>query len=176
MTSRAKALIASDRIEQSILILRGHKVLLDSTLAALYGVQTKVLVQAVKRNQSRFPEDFIFRLDNHEVMDLRSQIVTSNRGGRRYLPFAFTEQGVAMLSSVLRSRQAIAINIEIMRAFVRLRAMIATNKELAGKLDELERKVAAHDESISGLIFAIRELASPPPAKPKRRIGFVIDD
>ena len=101
--------------------------------------------------------------------------MTSNRGGRRYRPYAFTEQGVAMLSSVLRSKQAIAVNIEIMRAFVRLRGMIATNKELAHKLDELERKVAAHDQSISGLIVAIRELAAPSPAKPKRRIGFVID-
>ncbi len=137
MTSRAKALIAADRIEQSILILRGHKVLLDSTLAALYGVQTKVLVQAVKRNQSRFPADFIFRLDNHEVMDLRSQIVTSNRGGRRYLPFAFTEQGVAMLSSVLRSRQAIAINIEIMRAFVRLCAATLRAYRPRGMRDDL---------------------------------------
>ena len=118
----------------------------------------------------------MFQLNAEEAANLRFQSGTSNRGGRRYLPFAFTEQGVAMLSSVLRSHQAVAINIEIMRAFVRLRAMIATNKELAAKLDELERKVAAHDESISGLIFAIRELASPPPVKPKRRIGFVIDD
>ena len=101
--------------------------------------------------------------------------MTSSWGGRRYLPFAFTEQGVAMLSSVLNSPQAIRVNIEIMRAFVQLREMIATNKELSGKLDELERKVATHDQAIAGLISAIRELATPIPPKPKRRIGFVID-
>lgn len=168
MTSRAKAPIAADGIEQSILILRGHKVLLDSTLAALYGVQTKVLVQAVKRNQSRFPADFMFKLDNQEVANLRSQIVTSNRGGRRYLPFAFTEQGVAMLSSVLRSRQAIAINIEIMRAFVRLRQMLQSNAELAKKLDELETK---YDAQFKIVFQAIRELMTPSTAS-RKRIGF----
>ncbi len=175
MAARGKALISALQIEQSILLLRGHKVLLDSTLAVLYGVQTKVLVQAVQRNRARFPEDFMFQLTNQEVANLKSQIVTSSWGGRRKLPHAFTEQGVAMLSSVLRSPQAIAVNIEIMRAFVRLRAMIATNKELSGKLDELERKVATHDQAIAGLITAIRELAAPTPPKPKRRIGFVID-
>jgi hypothetical protein len=175
MAARGKVLISASQIEQSILLLRGHRVLLDSTLAALYGVQTKVLVQAVQRNRARFPEDFMFQLTNQEVTNLKSQIVTSSWGGRRKLPHAFTEQGVAMLSSVLRSPQAIAVNIEIMRAFVRLRAMIATNKELSAKLDELERKVATHDEAIAGLITAIRELAVPPPPTQKRRIGFVID-
>ena len=175
MAARGKALSAALQIEQSILLLRGHKVLLDSTLASLYGVQTKVLVQAVKRNRERFPSDFLLELNKQEVADLRSQIVTSSWGGRRYAPFAFTEQGVAMLSSVLNSPQAIRVNIEIMRAFVRLRAMIATNKELSGKLDELERKVATHDQAIAGLITAIRELAAPLPSKPKRRVGFVID-
>ncbi|OGA54294.1 MAG: hypothetical protein A3F74_13250 [Betaproteobacteria bacterium RIFCSPLOWO2_12_FULL_62_58] len=175
MAARSKALISALQIEQSILLLRGHRVLLDSTLAGLYGVQTKVLVQAVKRNRERFPSDFLFELNKQEVTNLRSQIVTSSWGGRRYSPFAFTEQGVAMLSSVLNSPQAIRVNIEIMRAFVRLRAMIATNEELSGKLDELERKVATHDQAIAGLITAIRELAAPPPPKQKRRIGFVID-
>jgi hypothetical protein len=155
--------------------VRGHKVLLDSTLAGLYGVQTKVLVQAVKRNRQRFPSDFLFELNNHDIAHLRSQIVTSSWGGRRSLPFAFTEQGVAMLSSVLNSARAIRVNIEIMRAFVRLREMIKTNKELSGKLDELESKVAKHDQAIAGLITAIRELAAPIPPKPTRRIGFVID-
>ena len=173
MISRTKALIAPDRIERSILFLRGHKVLLDSTLAALYGVPTKVLVQAVKRNQARFPADFMFQLDNQEVTDLRSQIVTSNRGGRRYLPFAFTEQGVAMLSSVLRSPQAIAINIEIMRAFVRLRAMIISHKELAKRLDELESR---YDRQFKVVFDAIRELMAPPEPKPRRRIGFISGD
>jgi len=175
MAARSKALISASQIEQSILLLRGHRVLLDSTLAGLYGVQTKVLVQAVKRNRERFPSDFLFELNKQEVTDLRSQIVTSSWGGRRYAPFAFTEQGVAMLSSVLNSPQAIRVNIEIMRAFVRLRAMIATNKDLSRKLDELERKVATHDQAIAGLITAIRELAAPPPPEQKRRIGFVID-
>jgi len=175
MAARSKALISASQIEQSILLLRGHRVLLDSTLAGLYGVQTKVLVQAVKRNRERFPSDFLLELNKQEVTDLRSQIVTSSWGGRRYAPFAFTEQGVAMLSSVLNSPQAIRVNIEIMRAFVRLRAMIATNKDLSRKLDELERKVATHDQAIAGLITAIRELAAPPPPEQKRRIGFVID-
>ena len=150
--------------------------LLDSTLARLYGVQTKVLVQAVKRNRERFPSDFLLELDNHEVTILRSQIVTSSWGGRRYSPLAFTEQGVAMLSSVLNSPRAIRVNIEIMRAFVRLRAMISTNKELSRNLDELERKVAMHDKAIAGLINAIRELATPVPPAPKRRIGFLAGD
>jgi hypothetical protein len=176
VASRARAPITATRIEQSILLLRGQKVLLDSTLADLYGVQTKVLIQAVRRNRDRFPSDFMLELNNHEVTNLRSQIVTSSWGGRRYLPLAFTEQGVAMLSSVLNSPRAIRINIEIMRAFVRLREMISTNKELSRKLDELERKLATHDTAIAGLITAIRELATPAPPAPKRRIGFMIDD
>src|ERR1700752_2896788 len=159
------------QVEQSIIFLRGHRVLLDSTLAALYGVPTKVLVQSVKRNRERFPPDFMFVLNNHEVAGLRSQIVTSNRGGRRYLPLAFTEQGVAMLSSTLRSSRAVRANIEIMRAFVRLRAMISSNRELAGKLDELERRVSTHDRAIGDLIAAIRELATPVQPRPPRRIG-----
>ncbi|HJQ61723.1 MAG TPA: ORF6N domain-containing protein [Burkholderiales bacterium] len=175
MAAHGKALTTASKIAESILLVRGHKVLLDSTLASLYGVQTKVLVQAVKRNRERFPADFMFELNNQDVVGLRSQSVTSSWGGRRYLPFAFTEQGVAMLSSVLNSPQAIRVNIEIMRAFVRLREMIATNKELSGKLDELERKVATHDQAIAGLISAIRELATPISPKPKRRIGFVSD-
>jgi hypothetical protein len=176
MAARGKALVSALQIEQSILLLRGHRVLLDSALAGLYGVQTKVLVQAVKRNRERFPSDFLFELNKQEVTDLRSQIVTSSWGGRRYAPFAFTEQGVAMLSSVLNSPQAIRVNIEIMRAFVRPRAMIATNKELSAKLDELERRIATHDQAIAGLITAIRELAAPPPPRQKRGIGFVISE
>lgn len=176
MAARARALITVTRIEESILLLRGQKVLLDSTLAVLYGVETRVLMQAVQRNRSRFPPDFMFQLINQEVADLKSQIVTSSWGGRRKLPHAFTEQGVAMLSSVLNSPQAIRVNIEIMRAFVRLREMISTNKELAAKLDELERKVTTHDKAIAGLFTAIRELATPVPPKPNRRIGFVVDD
>jgi hypothetical protein len=135
-------------------------------------------VQAVKRNLERFPEDFMFQLSREELDVLRSQFVISNagRGGRRYAPYAFTEQGVAMLSSVLHSPQAIAVNIEIMRAFVRLREMLASNKELAKRLEELEGKFQAHDQAISGILHAIRELMLPPEPQKKRRIGFVQTD
>jgi hypothetical protein len=170
---RGTALIPIQRVTHSILPLRGVKVLLDVDLAALYGVPTKVLLQAVKRNLDRFPEDFMLQLTAKEWASLRSQIVTSNsqRGGRRYAPYAFTEQGVAMLSSVLNSSRAIAVNIEIMRAFVRMRELLASNRELAQKLAELERKIATHDQSITGILKAIRELMNPP--LPKRRgIGF----
>lgn len=148
--------------------------MLDADLAELYGVQTKVLLQAVKRNETRFPPDFMFRLDDEEFAALRSQFVTSKpgRGGRRYSPYVFTEQGVAMLSSVLRSERAITVNIEIMRTFVKLREWLSTNKELARKLDDLERKVASHDAAIAGVLDAIRRLMEPPPASPKRPIGF----
>jgi len=176
MSNNKKAAVEAERIVQSIVWLRGHKVLLDADLATLYGVPTKVLVQAVKRNQERFPEDFMFQLSAEEFAPLRSQFVTSNRGGRRYAPYAFTEQGVAMLSSVLKSPRAIAVNIEIMRAFVRLREMLASNKEFARKLNELERKLASHDHAIAGILNAIRELMKPPEPPPKRRIGFITDD
>lgn len=162
-------------IAHSILVLRGQRVLLDSNLASLYEVETKVLLQAVKRNPRRFPEDFMLQLTNQEWAVLRSQIVTLKVGRgqhRKYLPYAFTEQGVAMLSSVLGSERAIAINIEIMRAFVRMRGLLASNKELAQKLTELERKVSTHDQTIVGILKAIRELMNPPLPK-KRSIGFV---
>jgi len=164
-----------ERITRSILLLRSQKVLLDAALAELYGVETRVLVQAVKRNLDRFPEDFMFQLDAEELAVLRSQSVISNtgRGGRRYAPYAFTEQGVAMLSSVLSSPQAIAVNIEVMRAFVRLREMLADNKELAAKLTELERKLKTHDQAIASILDAIRQLMAPPPAPKKQPIGFV---
>src|SRR5262245_1120391 len=129
------------KIERSILIIRGEKVILDHVLAAMYGVSTKALVQAVRRNATRFPSDFMYHLSFDEVRILRSQIVTSSSwGGRRSRPYAFTEQGVAMLSSVLRSERAIAVNVEIMRAFVRLRQLLSSHAELARKLDELEAK------------------------------------
>jgi hypothetical protein len=131
--------------------------LLDSNIATLYGVETKVLLQAVKRNLRRFPHDFMLQLAPQEWLALRSQNVTLERGcgrHRKYLPYAFTEQGVAMLSSVLRSERAIAVNIEIMRAFVRMRELLASNKELAQKLAELERKLATHDQSIVGILKA----------------------
>ena len=165
--------ISVDRITESILVLRGHRVLLDSDLAALYDVPTKSLLQAVKRNIDRFPEDFMLRLSANEWADLRSQFVTSSshHGGRRYSPYAFTEQGVAMLSSVLKSKRAIAVNIEIMRAFVRMRELLASNKRLAQQLQKLERKVASHDVAIADVLRTIRELMNPLPPK-SRPIGF----
>lgn len=172
MPREKEALVPAERIAQSILLLRGQKMLLDSTLAELYGVETKVLLQAVKRNRERFPEDFMFQLSAVEFGNLRSQFVTSSWGGRRYTPYVFTEQGVAMLSSVLKSPRAIAVNIEIMRAFVRLRAILASNQKLAVKFSELEHKLESHDQAIAGILNAIRELMKPPETK-KRPIGFV---
>lgn len=163
------ALVPVKRIAEAILFLRGHKVMLDADLAALYDVPTKVLVQAVKRNLGRFPGDFMFRLNAEDVLALRSQIVTSNsRGGRRTIPYAFTEQGVAMLSSVLHSSRAVQVNIEIMRTFVRLRRTLELHKDLGKKLDRLERK---YDAKFAVVFRAIRELMAPP-ALPKRRIGY----
>jgi ATP-dependent Clp protease ATP-binding subunit ClpA len=173
--------LPAERIQSRIVLIRGHKVMLDADLAELYAVQTKVLLQAVKRNVERFPADFMFQLTDQEFGRLRSQSVTSNagRGGRRYAPYAFTEQGVAMLSSVLRSPRAIAVNVEIMRAFVRLREMIATNKELAKKLEELEARIeqrlTTHDQAIAGILDAIRALMAPA-APTKRPIGFVVPE
>jgi hypothetical protein len=165
-----------ERIAGAILVVRGHRVMADVELARLYGVPTKVLLQAVRRNTERFPADFMFQLTNQEVRNLRSQIVTATWGGRRNTPCVFTEQGVAMLSTVLRSPRAIAVNIEIMRAFVRLRETLIANKELALKLDELEaridRRLATQDQAIAEILQTIRHLMNPP-AGAKRRIGFV---
>jgi hypothetical protein len=170
--------LAADALASRIHLVRGHRVMLDADLAALYGVETKVLVQAVKRNLARFPEDFMFQLSSEEWANLRSQFVTSSsgHGGRRTAPYAFTEQGVAMLSSVLGSERAIAVNIEIMRAFVRLRDLLASNKEPARRFADLEkrleRKLATHDQAIASILDAIRQLVTPPDP-PKPPIGFV---
>jgi len=148
--------------------------MLDADLAKLYGVTTFNLNKAVKRNLDRFPEDFMFQLNFQEVRDLIFQFgisKTSGRGGRRHLPYAFTEQGVAMLSSVLKSKRAVLVNVAIIRVFVRLRQMLSTNKDLADKLAELERKVESHDEHIRSLFEAIRRLMTPLPPR-HRRIGF----
>ena len=146
--------------------------MLSPHLAELYGVQPKVLIQAVKRNIKRFPEDFMFQLHDDEYKNLKSQIVTSSWGGiRRANPYAFTEQGVAMLSGILNSNRAIEVNVAIMRAFVKLREMIFTHKELAQQLNRLEGKIAKHDEEIQTIFNIIRQLMSPP-EKPKRQIGF----
>ena len=174
-SAKAVAAAAAD-ITRAIVLLRGHRVLLDEDLAALYGVETRTLVQAVKRNGQRFPEDFMFQLTAGEWAGVRSQSVISKpaRGGRRYAPYAFTEQGVAMLSSVLHSERAIAVNIQIMRTFVRMRAMLASNAALARKLDELEHKYRRHDDAIAAILSAIRELMHPP-ASGRRPIGFTAD-
>jgi hypothetical protein len=163
-------IVPAERIENCIYLLRGQRILLDVDLAVLYSVETRTLNQAVKRNTRRFPADFMFRLTAKEFDSLRSQFVISNlRGGRRYLPYAFTEQGVAMLSSVLNSKRAIQVNIEIMRAFVRLRQMLSSNTDLARKLAALEKK---YDTQFKVVFDAIRELMTPPDPKKKRSIGF----
>jgi hypothetical protein len=166
-------IVPVELIEKKIYLIRGHKVMLDSDLAELYKVETRTLIQAVKRNINRFPSDFMFQLDYQEVASLRSQIVISKtgRGGRRYQPYVFTEQGVSMLSSVLNSERAIEVNIAIMRAFVKLREMLSTNKELAHKLAQLERKIEKHDDEIKLIFDAIRQLMTPPEPK-RKKIGF----
>ncbi|OGK79049.1 MAG: hypothetical protein A2X50_01350 [Candidatus Rokubacteria bacterium GWF2_70_14] len=162
----------TDRIRQAILLVRGQRVMLDADLAALYDVPTGALVQAVQRNLSRFPEDFMFRLTRDEAAALRSQSVISNarpgRGGRRYNPYAFTEQGVAMLSTVLRSRRAIEVNIAIMRTFVKLRQLLTSHEELGPKLAALENR---YDVQFKVVFDAIRELMAPP-VPGRRPIGF----
>lgn len=187
-----KGLIPGGVIEQKIFLIRGQKVMLSNHLAELYGVETRVLIQAVQRNIERFPADFMYQLTKQEVIILKSQIVTSSpkkdnslrsqivilknpsKRGRhiKYLPYAFTEQGVAMLSSVLRSKRAIQVNIAIIRAFVKLRRILSTHKELAYKLNELERKYEKHDVEIKDIFEAIRQLMRPPEDSEKRRIGF----
>jgi hypothetical protein len=166
----SKAIIPAERIERRILVIRGQKVMLDADLAELYGVPTKSLNLAVRRNRNRFPEDFMFQLSREEADALRFQIETSKRGrgGRRYLPHAFTEQGVAMLSSVLRSERAVQVNIAIMRAFVTLREMLASHADLSRKLEEMEKK---YDAQFKVVFDAIRELMSPR-VPPRPRIGF----
>jgi len=182
MTSRidTSATLGVDGIAKSILVLRDQNVLLDRDLAALYGVTTKRLNEQVKRNLARFPIDFMFQLTAGEETALRSHFATSkkpapNRGGRRYLPHAFTEQVVAMLSSVLSTERAVAVNIEIMRAFVRMRSVLAANKELAQRFAELEtrldKKAAVQDKAIVAIMSAIRELMNPP-IRRTRGIGF----
>ena len=165
--------VLPQRVARSIRVVREQKVLLDEDLAELYGVSTKLLLQSVRRNQHRFPEDFAFQLSQEEVEALRSQIVTSKvagRGGRRYVPIVFTEQGVAMLSSVLRGPRAVRVNIAIMRAFVQLRQFVASNEGLVRRLAGLEKR---YDASFHAVFTALRRLVGPaqPPA-PRRRIGF----
>jgi len=167
---RKTALVAHEQIVRSIVMIRRQKVILDRDLAALYGVATGALVQAVKRNLARFPLDFMFQLTAREFKGLKSQTVIANsRGGRRSAPYAFTEEGVAMLSSVLRSRRAIAVNVEIMRAFVRLREIVAEHRDLAEKIEVLEKR---YDANFHVVFKTIRALISPA-RRPKRRIGYL---
>lgn len=182
-------IVAVDTVSGRIHLVRGQRVMLDADLAELYGVATKVFNQAIKRNIERFPADFMFQLTAEEHDSLRSQIVTSNaidplrsqtvtlktgRGGRRYLPYVFTEHGAIMAASVLNSPQAVEMSVFVVRAFVQLRELLASSRELADRLDDLERKLSTHDQAIAGLIDAIRRLTSVP-AKPNRPIGFTAD-
>jgi phage regulator Rha-like protein len=173
-TNKSKSLVPAEQIETKIFLIRGQKVMFDKDLAALYGVETKQLNRAVKRNADRFPNDFMFQLMDDEAAFLRCQTGTSKteRGGRRYFPYVFTEQGVAMLSSVLRSKRAVQVNIQIMRAFVKLRQMLATNAGLARKLELLEKK---YDSQFRVVFDAIRALMAEP-EKPKQKIGFVVKE
>jgi hypothetical protein len=174
--TETNALIPVERIEQKILRIREHNVMLDEDLAALYRVEVRTLNQAVKRNIERFPDDFMFQLTADEDARLRSQFVILETGRgryRKYLPYAFTEQGVAMLSSVLNSPRAVQVNVQIMRTFVRLRRMLASNEDLARKLAALEKK---YDIQFKAVFDAIRQLMAPQQPPKRRRIGFTRDD
>jgi ORF6N domain len=184
---RAAALVAIDAITSRILVIRGQKVMLDMDLAALYGVTTKRLNEQMRRNLDRFPSDFVFQLTVQEVASLRSQFATSSSGlqqrawgGRRYAPYAFTEHGAIMAAMVLNSARAMEISVYVVRAFVQQRDVLVANKELAKRLDELESrielKLSTHDQAISAILDAIRQLMSPPEPARKRRIGFVQTD
>jgi ORF6N domain len=172
----ATGLVPLERVERTILILRGRRVILDSDLAALYGVTVSRLNEQVKRNAGRFPDDFGFQLTREEFETLRSQIAiskTERRGGRRWMPYAFTEHGAVMAASVLNSPKAVEMSVEVVRTFVRLRGFLASHHQLAAKLDELERKIATHDTHIVALFDAVRSLMATP-ERPKRRIGFQV--
>ena len=159
--SAPAGLIPVERIEQKIYLIRGHKVMLDADLAELYQVETRALVQAVKRNHDRFPVDFMFQLSPEEAAGMRSQTVTASRRNIRYQPYAFTEHGVAMLSSVLRSKRAVQMNILIVRAFIKLRDMLAAHKDLARKIEDLRHKQDEHGEQITAIIETINQLLLP---------------
>jgi hypothetical protein len=177
MSKDRESIIPAERIERYILLLGRQKVMLDRDLASLYGVKPIALRQQVKRNINRFPDDFMFQITAEEADLLVSQsVIPSSRSLGGFLPYVFTQEGVAMLSSVLRSRRAIQVNIEIMRAFVRLRRILASHKDLARRLDQLEAKYAAHDKQLAAVFEAIRQLMTPPPEPEKRgRIGFRLD-
>ncbi len=169
MNKNHKSIIPVSRVKNSIFMIRNEKVMLDEDLAAMYGVETRALVQAVKRNMDRFPNDFVFQLSMDEFKNLKSQTVTSSWGGRRKPPYAFTEQGVAMLSSVLRSKRAVLVNVEIIRTFVKLRRILATHDDLSKKLASMERK---YDKQFKLVFDAIREIMAPKVTPKQRQIGF----
>jgi hypothetical protein len=167
----------AEYISQSILLLRGQRVILDRELARIYAVEVKVFNQAIKRNRERFPDDFMFQLTREEAELSRSQFVTLNPGrgqNIKYLPYAFTEHGAIQAANILNSPRAVEMGVYVVRAFVKLREVLASNKELAQKLDQLERKLQTHDQAIVGILKAIRQLMNPPPAK-SRGIGFTAD-
>jgi hypothetical protein len=167
------AILPAGRIEERILVIRGQRVMLDADLAELYGTQTGALVRAVKRNKERFPTDFMFQLSQREYDNLRCQIGTSSQwGGRRYAPYAFTEHGAIMAAGVLNSERAVRVSVYVVRAFVKLRQALAAHKELGRKLAALEGRLDRHDEEIASLLEAIRERMAPPPAPRRGRIGF----
>jgi phage regulator Rha-like protein len=173
ITMNRTAIVLANRVDSKIQILRGQKVILDTDLAELYGVPVKQLNQQIKRNSDRFPADFFFQLSAAEYRSLRSQIVTSNssRGGRRYLPHAFTEHGAIMAATVLNSKRAIEMSVFVVRAFVRMREALAANRQIVTKLSEIEKRLEGHDVELQELVDAIRELMAPLPAN-NRRIGF----
>lgn len=179
MTAKQSA-IPLETIRAQILILRGHNVVLDSTLAALYGVETRRLNEQVRRNQERFPADFLLELTTAEFAHLKSQFATSSWGGRRKLPLAFTEHGAIMAATVLNSPRAIEMSVYVVRAFVQLRGLAASHQELAQRLTELEQrivhKLTTHDQAIAGIINTIRELMTPPPVPAKHPMGFVHEE
>ena len=174
MKKNDELLVPIERIENRILLMRGQKVLLDRDLAFLYGVETRRLVEQVKRNSKRFPEDFMFQMNVDEFEKWRSQIAMSKSDimGLRIPPYAFSEQGVAMLSSVLNSERAIIVNIAIMRAFVQMRTMLDTNEKLAAKLKELEDRMDMNDQNVVAIMHALRDHLRQPPPPSKKRIGF----
>jgi hypothetical protein len=175
-SKQAERFISAEIIQNKIYLIRGQKVIFDKDLAALYGVQTKQLTRQVRRNISRFPEDFLIKLTKEEIENLRCQFGASSWGGARYLPFVFTEQGVAMLSSVLNSERAIEVNIQIMRVFTRLREVMVSHKDLALKIEQLEGKVGRHDQEIRAIFEAIKSLIKYPNEWYKdTKVGFIVN-
>jgi hypothetical protein len=172
-----RIIVPSERIEKAILVIRRQKVILDSDLAEVYDVETRRLNEQVRRNIDRFPQDFMFQLSPEEFANLKSHFAISSSiwGGRRKLPLAFTEHGVIMAASVLNTPRAVEMSVFVVRAFVRLRALLSTHKDLAQKLTDLEKKLATHDEQIFDIVKAIRQLMTPP-IKPKRKIGFQLKE